>query len=394
MKKLYSILLFVFGGLVANAQCPSIDGAMINSCGSLATNEGINEFVVFTTSAAYKAKDYTFYYGSSSNVANNPTNKLLGSKATTKKSSTGKFTASCNVIEVTNPETEIPANSRVVFIPATFDTLYDVSALCLNNAVYVVYIDATSSEWSANGSMANKPSGNRYLQITVPSNNCSSGVRSYNYGWSDDVDGNFVTWTATGQATYVNNGCTQIVTPVTLQNFTATPQGQDVLLNWNTASEINAAYFTIERSANDGKFQSVGTVQATGNSSNLSAYNYTDKQLEAGIYLYRLKMVDADGSFKYSNVVRVNFYASEFAIASVYPQPVTNLLNVTLSSLKAGKLQVSIFDITGKLLSQDAQTVIRGMNLLQINTANLSQGTYVLRITANDGKVITNRFTK
>lgn len=394
MKKLYSILLFVFGGLVVNAQCPAIDGAMINSCGSQTSNEGINEFVVFTTTAAFKAKDYNFYYGSSSNVVNNSTNRLLGSKATTKKSSTGKFTASCNVIEVTNPETDIPANSRVVFIPATFDTLYDVSALCLNNAVYVVYINATTSEWSINGSMANQPSGNRYLQITVPGNNCSAGVRVYNNGWNADADGNFVTWTASGQATYTNNGCTQIVTPVTLQDFTAIPQGQDVLLKWNTASEINAAYFTVERSANDGKFQAIGTVQAIGNSSNVSAYNYTDKQLEAGVYLYRLKMIDADGTFKYSNAVRVNFSASDFAIASLYPQPVNGVLNVTLSSVKAGKFQVSVFDIAGKLLLQQSNTVIRGMNLLQVNTSNLSQGSYVLRIVANDGKIITSRFTK
>ena len=394
MKKLYSILLFVFGGLVVNAQCPVINGAMINSCGSLVNNEGINEFVVFTTTSAYKAKDYSFYYGSSSNVSNNWSNRLLGSKATTKKTSTGKFTASCNVIEVTNPETDIPANSRVVFIPAAFDTLYDVSALCINNAVYVVYIDATTSEWNQNGSMANNPSGNRYLQITVPGNTCTSVVRSYNMGWNSDTDGNFVTWTATGQATYINNGCSQIVTPVTLQNFTATPKGQDVLLNWSTASEINAAYFIIERSANDAQFQAIGTVQAVGNSSHLNAYNITDNQLEAGVYLYRLKMVDADGSFKYSNVVKVNFSASDFAIANLYPQPVNNVLNVTLSSIKAGKFQVSVFDIAGKLLLQQSNTVIRGMNLLQVNTANLSQGSYVLRIVANDGKIITSRFSK
>jgi len=213
MKKFYLLCLSAFAAVQAFCQCPTINSAMVNSCGS---SEGVNEFIVFTTSITANVGTYSLFYGSNTPASNSPNGTLLGTNART-KTGTGTITttAGCTLHQVTSPTTSIPAGSTVIFIPADFDATYDATSLCNAGNIYVVYINRVSdADWSSSGTLANSPSGNRYIQITQGSNTCTSSIRSFNNGWSSNADGNALFWNASNSTpAYVNNGCSVIANP-------------------------------------------------------------------------------------------------------------------------------------------------------------------------------------
>lgn len=216
MGKFYLFIIACFSFLPSFGQCPVINSAMVNSCAQ-GGGEGINEFVVFTTTVQAPVSAYTLYYGSNNPATQSPSGKLPGTNTTT-KNGTGSFvtTNGCNFIQVSNSTTIIPANSTVIFIPADFDQQYDVTGIC-NGSLYIVYINrsASGSTWNAGGVLANTPSTKRYLQITNgASTTCTSGVRTYSYQWPGNDDGNSVWWSSDGSEKYINNGCGSIIPPV------------------------------------------------------------------------------------------------------------------------------------------------------------------------------------
>src|SRR5262249_118505 len=96
---------------MANAQCPVLVVAMVNSCASGA-GEGVNEFVVFNTTGSANASNYTLYYGSNNPPSTGPTGHLSGLDASP-KTGTGSFTSSnnCTINEITSPSQTIPSGS-------------------------------------------------------------------------------------------------------------------------------------------------------------------------------------------------------------------------------------------------------------------------------------------
>jgi len=225
---------------------------MVNSCGG---SEGVNEFILFTTTASATAGSYTLYYGSNNPPSAGATGTLAGTNAAPKAGS-GTITSStgCTIVEVTTGSTVIPANSNVIFIPSDFDANYDVSGFCASGStLYVVYI-TRGSGWSAGGTLANNPSGSRYIQIVNGSNTCTSNVRSFSAGWSSNTDGNAVSWSSSGTATYINNGCNIVPPPQSVSitptapsvckgattatlNFTTSGSPDKYTLDWNLAAQ-------------------------------------------------------------------------------------------------------------------------------------------------------------
>ena len=213
MRQFYFIAFLIFSLNSTMAQCPSIVMAMVNSCG---TSEGLNEFVLFTTSTTTAASNYTFHYG----TTNPPTFSTLSGSDAAPITGTGTVVSngSCSVINVTSPATIIPTGSQVIIIPASFDQNYDITGLCNGNApIYVIYVrtnpnGGSNSNWSAGGNLGNTPSTPRYLQVTVNGNSSctstSAPVSSYTAAgnWPSNTDGNFVYW-VNNLPNYANNGC-------------------------------------------------------------------------------------------------------------------------------------------------------------------------------------------
>ena len=283
---------------LAAPACPTVTGAMINACGG---SEGLNEFVVFNSGSDAAVSTFTVLYGTSDPPN---ANSMAGSNATTSGGFATLSASGCTIVEVTSPATVIPTGSRVIFIPKDFDYNYNFTGLCPGAFLYVVYIN-TASGWSASGTMANTPSGARYLQVTggAGCGAATSPVVSYSNSWPGNADGNYVDW-SNGPAEYSNSGCSPLLPlPVELTNLTATERNGQIVIKWATASESNNDYFVLERSHDGVRFSDIQMVPGAGTILEPRNYEYTDPYPAPGHNYYRLKQVDYDGSFSLSPIV-------------------------------------------------------------------------------------------
>jgi hypothetical protein len=176
--------------------------------------------------------------------------------------------------------------------------------------------------------------------------------------------------------------------PVTLLNFTSTLLNNTVKLQWQTTTEINSSYFLIERSNDGVNFSGIGKVNAAGNSNAIKQYSFIDKTPLADEAFYRLKEVDLDGNYKYSNILLVKMPQVQPLI--IMGNPVLNNLQLTIDNLQSSTSYLSIFDFTGRRLkSLSAQNGVQ-----DIDVSFLSSGTYVLQMITADGQMYDKVFVK
>ena len=111
--------------------------------------------------------------------------------------------------------------------------------------------------------------------------------------------------------------------PVELSLFTATLVKNEINLFWKTETEVDNYGFNVERRINDGEWSNIGFIEGHGNSNSPKEYSYSDKDLFAGgsKFQYRLKQVDTDGQFEYSDVVEVEVVPTQFELSQNYPNP-------------------------------------------------------------------------
>jgi hypothetical protein len=183
--------------------------------------------------------------------------------------------------------------------------------------------------------------------------------------------------------------------PLDILTFTGQLQNNlSVLLNWNTENEINTSHFVIERS-NDGiRFNNIGNVSALGHNNNTGPFNYsfTDQnaiQQSSQRLYYRLKMMDKNGSFKYSNIISVLLPVTTGKLG-VSPNPVNNEMKVTIVSASDGKVQWRLIDNVGRSVLSGTEHVKKGAgNDFTINMVRLPAGTYYLSVmgSGNDQQI-------
>jgi len=186
-----------------------------------------------------------------------------------------------------------------------------------------------------------------------------------------------------------NNG--QMVVPVSLYGFTAYPVGNRVELQWQTASEHNTERFEVERSDNlSQEFVQIDKVNAIGNSTSDLSYNSVDRNVSSNsTYVYRLKVVDFDGSYAYSDERVVNFSGLGAEVGDLTPNPVIDKANINILLDTDAIVTADVYDISGKLLFNVINTSLpRGNNILDINTNLLTSGTYNLVISINGEQTI------
>ncbi len=207
------------------------------------------------------------------------------------------------------------------------------------------------------------------------------------WGWQSgtfgtDANGKFLL--STGYNSFSKFGISQQAggLPVTLIYFTGYQQNNDALLSWKTTDAVNFSHFEIERSLNGIVFVSIGQKQAI-NSPGEIKYDYADVNAAInfsnnGKIFYRLKMVDRDGRFKYSQVIRINPGKQQQLL--VYPNPASNEVMVQGNQTI---LNLQLFDMAGKMVKQFAPAVDNRYNI-----SDITAGVYMLRINSNDGPQI------
>jgi len=191
-------------------------------------------------------------------------------------------------------------------------------------------------------------------------------------------DGQFVT----GDFTLTTN----CVLPLTLNDFNGVYRDNKVLLTWKTSNEQNTRSFEIEKSYDGASFTSLSTVEAKGGSENENIYNAADEKPFPDYSYYRLKMIDKDGAFKYSGIVKVKTPALALAITKIYPNPTNSNLTIELVSDKKQDIKLEVFDVTGRRTARFTLQAEKGFNSKQISLSKIAVGTYYIQAIDADGR--------
>ncbi len=167
--------------------------------------------------------------------------------------------------------------------------------------------------------------------------------------------------------------------PVEISSFDVIKRNESSAeLLWNTESEQNASHFEIERAYDGINFEYLGTVQATGESSSTVSYDFLDRTIQLSgnktIVYYRLKAVDNDASFEYSEIKNVDFAGDDVEVV-VHPNPTADYVTISVGLEITG---VTIFDIDGKILRDnlpyDGKVDLTSLNTGMYNIIVHTQG--------------------
>lgn len=171
--------------------------------------------------------------------------------------------------------------------------------------------------------------------------------------------------------------------PVELISFTAMVNGNDVHLNWSTASEKNNHGFEVQRKSGE-DFVTIGFVRGHGTTVQAQNYSFIDGNLAAGKYFYRLRQVDYNGSYEFSKLVEVNIEAPKvYSLEQNYPNPFNPTTRINFNLAADSKVTLKIFNLLGeevKILVN--QTLSSGSHKIDFDARNLNNGVYIYKIEA------------
>ena len=320
--------------------------------GTGGTAQGILTYIFSDATANHTVPDGTNVISINFTVINNPVS-----------------TYNDNVISFSNTPTSIGIDTA-----SDFTGLSDYGSLVAPNSEnhisgYVSF--ARPAVLSNNGtditdSVTNRPSGCTYQWFQ--NGNAIAGPASSNYP-------NAPAGLDSVRITYPNGtvvSCIAAVLPIKLNSFNGRFVDNTNQLSWSTSSEINTNIFDVERSINGKDFVSIGKVKAIGNSTTPQYYSFADANVNgAPMYYYRLKSVDNNGSYSYSNVIKIA--KDNKTTISLYPNPSKSI--VTIEGDKIEKIVVT--NLLGKTVLVKN---VNAVNNTTLNVSSLAKGFYNVNV--------------
>ena len=294
-------------------------------------------------------------------VSNNP--KTAKSSATT---STLNDISSAEYFTI-SPDNGLTNDVRVTLFWDR-QSLTDFSQVADKSKLVVAHYDNTNSQWENYGNSGSDGNTGGEGYVT------SEPTRSFS------------------PFTYGTTGSNNPL-PVELTYFRAEADGNRVTLNWQTASETNNSHFLIQRRTDKGGFENVGRKEGFGTSYEAHTYRFQDRVSAQGTVYYRLKQVDFDGSFEYSDIKAVKGNNTQKALAlsitGIYPNPFIGQLRMQVSSADDQAITLQLRSISGNLHQQKRLSGARTENeVTWSGLANLPSGTYILTAQTNNNRVV------
>jgi hypothetical protein len=193
--------------------------------------------------------------------------------------------------------------------------------------------------------------------------------------------------------TYVAETTCQDPLPVELSSVEATVHGDQITLHWTTASETNNAGFDIELELGTDIFEKVGHVEGYGTTLEPREYTYTVSDLSPGRYVFRLKQIDFDGAFAYSETVAATVaLPDQFVLESAYPNPFNPSTTIRFAVATEQGVTLTLIDAHGRRVRTlyQGDVAANESHLVRIDGEGLASGSYVVRLAGN-GFVATER---
>ncbi|MBO3698907.1 hypothetical protein [Roseivirga sp. E12] len=180
--------------------------------------------------------------------------------------------------------------------------------------------------------------------------------------------------------------------PITLISFEATVHNSNqVKLDWVTASEVNNAFYTIERSTNGTDFETVGRIDGAGNSDVLLYYTYIDTKPVNGLSFYRIKQTDFNGKFDVSEMRSVRIKSEFKSSYKAYPNPVLQgeTLRISYSIERDQTLRLTVLNSKGQMVLRKEEQALSSAEYIEISTKAFQKGLNLIRILDENQQVVT-----
>lgn len=176
--------------------------------------------------------------------------------------------------------------------------------------------------------------------------------------------------------TTVENPLSAIL-PVELQSFKANVNGHDVQLDWQTASELNNSHFVVEHSTDGQRFFEIGEEAGVGTTNAIQNYNFLHEEVENGLHYYRLKQVDFDGKFEYSNIIIAEISHSNDDIF-LTPNPSSNMVLIQTKAPYQRDADFQILNMQGQVVMSNI--LQEGDTDMVLNISDFPVGIYYLKL--------------
>ena len=416
-------------------QCPLMTGGVINACNVdntvtgtcpggcgegdseiLFFNSGSYGFVLRNSTNGAPANNgsipFMNYFSAGSNNIADAESFLTNAAMTT----TLNGYAGCTNVFIDASTTGVPPWATVMMVSNTFcPTNYTFTSLCGSfTPIYIIYVDPSVCTWAgqnnnpcSTGNFSNGAGAIRYFngdfsKISTYDGGASSAscnyFYSYNWASSNDGDGIYFTGnsagttsaTATAAAGKSTGACDlPLVLPVQLLNFSANKAIDNTInITWTTISETNNNYFEVEYSLDAVNFINYTKISGAGNSNSKKNYTCIFNENVANNIYFRLKQVDFNGNYKYTNAITLDNYSLSKSDLIVYHNTEKDKIIARFHLDATQQINISLYDLTGvKLQETGLLPYDEGDNEALLNAPDKT-GIYLLIYEANDGLII------
>ena len=198
------------------------------------------------------------------------------------------------------------------------------------------------------------------------------------------ANGNIVIKTSGTNFTVTYGGTTDTYPlPVELTSFRQSTSSNNIALTWNTATEANNYGFEVDRKVGDSQpWSKIGFVAGFGTSNSPHSYSYVDAKLNAGRYSYRLKQIDNDGNFKYSERIVTEIMPHMFSLQQNYPDPFNPSTRIGYSLPAQSRVVLNVYNLLGQQIAQLANEEANAGTYEKVWNANVASGLYFYRLEA------------
>lgn len=321
--------------------------------------------------------------------------------------SSANFTV-CDVSEIGSPALICEGDPvKVVSTPNSYDTTNDMT--------YVLVCSINGGAATVSGTPVTVTAGTTPAQatLTTPVDNDVTNVTPYvpmctvyvlNHCPTADltavIDGaDWATVDPTGNADVASTSIATTLDncvglPLDLLSFDAKCDEDIVKLEWVTATEDNVKHMIVQRSINGEEFMNMGIIDAKSNGLPIeTTYNFIDQRpLSKG--LYRLKIVDLDGSFVYSDKITVNCMKGGFDFTEIFPNPTRKDITVNFEIQNiSNNVTLTLVDVLGRVIYSDEIIPVSGLNSVSVDMSKYSSAVYTV-ILDNGSNQVTQRIVK
>ena len=164
-------------------------------------------------------------------------------------------------------------------------------------------------------------------------------------------------------------------------------------LNWAAACSSTEATFEIERSSDGVSFTTINSITAT-QARCAQPFSYDDNSNVSAIAYYRIKAIDYNGKISYTLIIKVGSQVKDMRLAGLLPNPVSNTAQLSITTVKKDKVELSIVSLEGKVVYRNTVQLQNGTSIVNLEISNLSKGTYVVRGVFSDGQTNSIKFVK